>query len=235
MATDRIDYSSIKSAVISFSNDLLDASAGDLFPKFDDFLFDQTNAVLDPDLLQIAFDQTEVLLTKCEGDTSCLSSILNKIFFKPFSLDVNKTISLRTQAAFGAAFEVAVRCNQDQVSIIAAVSNLQFHPDFQGNNLDLIFTSQAKMLSVPTYYGLRSWYEIFSGHGNACGVYIVAYELLSISHGGGQGFEFGTNIPSHKFGYGFDWQNDILCALQHSSMFSADSVCAGRVKNCQNG
>ena len=150
MATaDRIDYSSIKGVVISFSNDLLDASAGDLAPKFDDF-FDATNVVLDPDLLQIAVDQTESLLSWCKGDTTRLSSILNKIYFKRFSLDANKTVNLQTQAAFEAAFDEAVRRQEDHVSLIAVVSNLKFHPDFHGNNLDLIFTSRAAMLSVPT-------------------------------------------------------------------------------------
>ena len=150
MATaDRIDYSSIKGVVISFSNDLLDASAGDLAPKLDDF-FDATNVVLDPDLLKISIDQTESLLSWCEGDTTRLPSILNKIYFKCFSLDANKTVNLQTQAAFEAAFDEAVRRQEDHVSLIAVVSNLKFHPDFHGNNLDLIFTSGAEMLSVPT-------------------------------------------------------------------------------------
>ena len=60
MATSVPDYSSIKRVMISFSNDLLDASAGDIAPEFEDF-FDQTNVVLDPDLLQIAVDQTDRL------------------------------------------------------------------------------------------------------------------------------------------------------------------------------
>ena len=356
MSTSVPDYSSLKRVTISFSNDLLDASAGDIAPEFDDF-FDETDVVLDTDLLQITVDQTKSLLMSCKGDTTRLSSILNEIFFKRFSLDAGKTVTLRTQAAFVAAFDEAVRRQEDQVSIIAVVSNLDFHPDFRGNNLDLIFTSQAEWLSIPTlesllamqsltpskptgstaksfgssaaitqptspptnefrhnllpsdvkqryddhqdpniivpiqdlvpfaattarpypcnffhqadiagekvivrngavlsnlydtkkfqknvphctdvsHHGLRSWYKLFSGHGNACGVYIVPYELLSPSHGDGQGFVFGTDIPIHKSGNFFDWQNDILRALQHSSMFPVDSICADRVKNRANG
>ena len=37
-----LDYSSIKRVMISFFNDLLDASAGDVAPEFDDF-FDDSN------------------------------------------------------------------------------------------------------------------------------------------------------------------------------------------------
>ena len=106
-ADPHIDYSSIKRVVISFSNHLLDASAGDLAPKFYNF-FDKSNVVLDPDLLQVAVDQTESLLTMCKGDTTCLSPILNKIFFKRFSLNIGKTVGFRTQDAFEAAFNEAV-------------------------------------------------------------------------------------------------------------------------------
>ena len=141
---------------LPFSNELLNLSVANIAPDFDD-LFDQTNVILDPDLLQVTFDQVETPFSKCEGDQTRLSSILvSRIVFKCFSRNVNTTVSLRTQASFEAAHDEAcsVCRNEDHVSIIAVVRNLQFHPDFQGNNLVMIFTSQANMLSVPTLTSL---------------------------------------------------------------------------------
>jgi hypothetical protein len=81
-----------------------------------------------------------------------------------------------------------------------------------------------------TFHGLRVWYRLFSGHGNACGIYIVPYELLDKNHGGAIGFTFTDDLPEFKSGYYFDWQNDILRALQHSTMFPADSWPAQRAR-----
>jgi hypothetical protein len=86
-----------------------------------------------------------------------------------------------------------------------------------------------------SYHGLRSWYKLFSGHGNANGIYIVPYELLLHGHGGSIGFAFDDDLPSHKSGYSFAWQNDILRALQNPAMFPADSIYSARVKTLTNG
>jgi hypothetical protein len=348
----RVDYSVIKRVLISFTNVSLNDCAADIAPDFDDF-FDESNEILDPDLLAITCGQVESVLSLCEGDKTRLPSLVDKIFFKYFSADAGTSVRLRTQTSFEGAFQEAARRNESQVNIVAYTNNLHFHPDFQGNNLDLLFTTYEAMSNlkpktpflgtvpsstvsssvlpgksaaitqptpVPTnefrhhllpsdvkkryddhqdpniivpirdlvpfqptparslsckyfhqadiagdkvivlngavlasvydskkfhktvpfcndisFHGLRSWYKLFSGHGNACGLYIVPYELLSHGHGGGQGFLFDEDLPPHKSGYGFDWQNDILRALQHPSMFPSDSIPAQRMKGRTNG
>jgi hypothetical protein len=109
-----------------------------------------------------------------------------------------------------------------------------------GGVLSSVYDSKRFHKTVPrcsdaTFHGLRVWYRLFSGHGNACGIYIVPYELLHKGHGGAQGFEFDVDVPSMKSGYYFDWQNDILRALQHSSMFPEDSEPKKRVSGRTNG
>jgi nitrogen fixation protein len=54
-----------------------------------------------------------------------------------------------------------------------------------------------------SYHGLRVWYKLFFGHGNACGIYVVPYELLTKGHGGAIGFAFDDDLPAFKSGYGF--------------------------------
>jgi hypothetical protein len=109
-----------------------------------------------------------------------------------------------------------------------------------GGVLSADYDSKRFHKTVPTCsdvtpYGLRVWYRLFSGHGNSCGIFVVPYELLRKGHGGAVGFEFGTDIPQFKSGYFFEWQNDLLRALQHSSMFPASSEPAKRVMGRHNG
>jgi hypothetical protein len=109
-----------------------------------------------------------------------------------------------------------------------------------GGVLSATYDSKRFHKNIPTCldvspHGLRSWYRLFSGHGNSCGIYIVPYELFAKGHGGAIGFDFGIDIPQFKSGYFFDWQNDILRALQHSSMFPLNSEPAQRAMGRQNG
>ena len=109
-----------------------------------------------------------------------------------------------------------------------------------GSVLSAQYDSKKFHKTVPycpdaSYHGLRIWYRLFSGHGNSCGIYVVPYELLTKDHGGAIGFAFDDDLPAFKSGSFFEWQSDLLRALQHSSMFPPDSTPAHRVKGLSNG
>jgi hypothetical protein len=343
-----IDYSSIKNVSFSFSNLLLNATASDYAHDYDDF-FDESGVVLDPDLLDIINAEVSKLLHLCDGQPARIPSIMNKFYYKFFSQDAGQTIRLRTQSNIEQAFQETLRRNETVVKIIVMCESLHFHPGFNGNNIDLIFTTNEEMMTqvtqqsvlpspagnapaslppsftqpllhVPTnefrhnllppdvkkryddhqdpdvivpvcnlvhfvatsfrthpckyfyqpniasekvivrngavlasyhdsknfhktvpycldssWHGIRSWYQLFSRHGNANGIYIVPYELLTQGHGGGQGFAFDDDLPPHKSGYFPIWSNDILRALQHSSMFPPGSKPAERVMTMTDG
>jgi hypothetical protein len=58
------------------------------------------------------------------------------------------THRLRAQGSVEEVFKEALDNKKTFVKIIVQTNNLHFHPDFKGNDLDLIFTTQDNMLRV---------------------------------------------------------------------------------------
>jgi hypothetical protein len=98
------DFSSIKSVFISFSNELLNASASDSAHNFDDF-FEANGDTLKSNLLSIISAQVQKILQLCEGDSARIPSIMSNFFYKCYSVDSDGTFRLRNQASLEKAFE----------------------------------------------------------------------------------------------------------------------------------
>jgi hypothetical protein len=350
MTTLPFDYSSLDSVFMSFSNELLNNVAQDDAHDFEDFFLDEdTPTNLADDLLDVLYRQVEILLENSSTDHQAtrLPSIMRKLFYVCETDSSNGSPRLRNQAKMERAFQETVLRGDTVVKIIVRCDLFYSHPDYHGNDHDMIYTTHTKLQSVTipapvpvgvtsmpvnlsaaitqpapvptnefrhkllpsdvkqrygdhqdpniivpvsqlvefipapdcklhrkhfyqpsiagekvivrngsvlssiynpkefhqnlpnchdvTFPGIHMWYKLFSGHGNAHIICIVPHELLEQGHGGGQGFEFDEDLPPHKSGYLFNWHNDILRALQDSTMFPPDSIPAHRVKSIHNG
>jgi hypothetical protein len=145
-----IDCSSIRNVTFSFSNLLLKASASDNAHDCDDF-FDETGAILDPQLLSVINDQVQQLLDLCDGQPARIPSIMNKFCHKFCSHDAGQTVPLCTQSHIEQAFKETLRRNETVVKIIVMCDSLHFHPDFNRKNKNnLMFTTHSEMMTHVT-------------------------------------------------------------------------------------
>jgi hypothetical protein len=117
------DYSTIQSVFISFSNELLNASASDSAHDFDDF-FDSTGVILDANLLSVIETQVHQILDICEGQPARIPSLINKLYCKCYSTDSDGTLRLRNQSSVEKAFQEAVRRNETVIKIIVMTDSL---------------------------------------------------------------------------------------------------------------
>jgi hypothetical protein len=98
------------------------------------------------------------------------------------------------------------------------------------------FSRDPPVCTDVTPLKLRTRYRNFTNHALSCGYFVVPYyELLSKTHGGSTGFEFGHDLPQSKLTEYFAWQNDIGRVLQNSRMFPPKSTPAQCAATTSNG
>jgi hypothetical protein len=139
-----MNFSTIQSLVVTFSNDQLNNYAQGDVPDFD--LFFQENE-LDGDLIGVLNLKIPLSLTICSGDIVCVPSLLNKCVYKCHSLESNSKRNVRTQRDMEECFRSAVQNNQTFVKIEVMTEQLYFHPDFNGGDLDQIFSTREEMIA----------------------------------------------------------------------------------------
>jgi hypothetical protein len=143
------DYSTLKSVHVSFSNPALNHCASGKVPDFADFFYNSTTTDhLDSNLLEVIRQQVTALLNLCAGDETRTPALVNKCYFKYFSADSDGTSHLRTQGNIEDAFQEAIRHNSTVVKIMVMTEALFFHPSFNGNNLDLVFTTATELATM---------------------------------------------------------------------------------------
>jgi hypothetical protein len=60
------------------------------------------------------------------------------------------------------------------------------------------FSLDPPVYTNATTFKLRTWYRNLTNHTLSCGYFVVPYELLSKTHGGSTGFEFGIDLLKSK-------------------------------------
>lgn len=143
--TTTMDFSTITAVHISFSNPLLNTFACGIVPSYDDFFSDDDPSALAEDLMFVLALQVLEVLDVCAGDPARVPALLNKCAYKYHHFETDAARNLRTQADIVECFTSVVRNQQTIVKITVMTNALLFHPDFNGHNLDEIFTTREEM------------------------------------------------------------------------------------------
>jgi hypothetical protein len=143
------NFLSIKDVSIPFSNQLWNVSAWEFAHDCSKF-FDQTDgAILDANFLAMLGAEAEKLLHLCKGEATHVPSLSSKMSHKSCSKAGDGTCQLCTQQNIKEIFEEAILESQTApaAKIIVMCDAPHFHPTFDGNDLDLIFTNETKLLT----------------------------------------------------------------------------------------
>ena len=141
-----IDFSTITAVHVAFSNPLLNTFAQGIVPNYVSFFSDEKRSALNDDLKAVLDQQVPLVLDICSGDLARVPALLNKCVFKHYDPVSASTRNLRTHADLVECFTSAVRNQQTFVKITVMTEVLFFHPDFNGHNLDEIFTTKEEMM-----------------------------------------------------------------------------------------
>jgi hypothetical protein len=159
-----MDFSSLRGLHVSFTNKALSGFAQSNVPDFDSFFDEDDSTALNDDLMDVLVHQVpEVLFMSCTGDQSRVPALIFKCIYKYHSPDSGGTTNLRNQNDMMEFFHSAVRSNRSILKVTVHTEQLFFHPDFNGSNLDMIFTSNQELRAFINAVSPSSYLPIPAG------------------------------------------------------------------------